>query len=108
MCDDDSTARGPSQRFRYFAHSRKVQPSACRSLCISASGRNNSSRGQHITTRRVEVFIQYVLHYAILLALHFPWYLTDLICSLHWLGLILLSSVCVLLASRHTQVDRMH
>jgi hypothetical protein len=51
VCNDNSAARGPSQRFRYFAYGRKVQPSACRGLCISASGRNNSSRGYSATKR---------------------------------------------------------
>ena len=44
VCDDDSAAGGPSQRFRYLAHDRKVQQGECLSLCISSAGWNNSSR----------------------------------------------------------------
>ncbi|MDQ6668017.1 MAG: MOSC domain-containing protein [Thermoproteota archaeon] len=43
-CDGDSAAGGPSQRFRYLAHDRKVQQGECRSLCVSSAGWNNSSR----------------------------------------------------------------
>ena len=44
VCDDNSGTGGPSQGFRDIAHNRKLQPGECRSLCISTSRRNNSSR----------------------------------------------------------------
>jgi hypothetical protein len=41
--DDNSAAGRSPQRFRDPAHSSKVQPCKCGSLCISTSERNNSS-----------------------------------------------------------------
>ncbi len=54
VCNDDSPAGRSSQRFRYLAHGRKVQPGERRSLCLGASERNNPSWRPR-PTRRIDV-----------------------------------------------------
>jgi hypothetical protein len=48
VCDDYSAARGPSQRFRYLAHSRTVQPVTAGVYATVHGGGGTIRRGDQV------------------------------------------------------------